>query len=162
MEYRDLYDKNRVLTGEFIEKDAPVPTGKYYVTVLVFIENSKGEILLQKRSQNKGGQWATTGGHPKSGETSEDGIKAEIDEELGVNVGKDNLICYKTIQTEDDFVDFYYLKKDIKLEDIKMQTEEVQDVKWFSKKQVSELIEGGEVLKFHALAYNDFLTYEFK
>ena len=51
MEYRDLYDENRNLTGERIEKCEPVPLGRYYVTVMVFIENSNGEMLLQKRSQ---------------------------------------------------------------------------------------------------------------
>ena len=105
MEYRDLYDENRNLTGEKIEKNEPVPVGRYYVTVVVFIENSNGEMLLQKRSQKKGGQWAMTGGHPKSGETSEVGIRNEIEEELGINVDNDNLVCYKTIKTEDDFVD---------------------------------------------------------
>ena len=82
MEFRDLYDENRVLTGETIEKCQPVPKGRYYVTVMVFIENSKGEILMQKRSKPKGGKWATTGGHPKSGETSLQGMCTEIEEEI--------------------------------------------------------------------------------
>lgn len=159
MEYRDLYDENRVLTGEKIEKHDPVPAGRYYITVMVFIENSNGDILLQKRSPEKGGQWATTGGHPKSGETSEQGIRIEIEEELGINVDNDALTCYKTIQTEDDFVDFYYLKKDIDLNDVSMQVEEVQDVKWFSKEQIEYMIENKEFFKYHILPYRDFLEF---
>ena len=49
MELRDLYDENRNKTGEVISKGATVPQGRYYITVMVFIENSKGEFLLQQR-----------------------------------------------------------------------------------------------------------------
>ena len=37
MELRDLYDANRNLTGEIIGKNQPVPQGRYYITVMVFI-----------------------------------------------------------------------------------------------------------------------------
>lgn len=159
MEYRDLYDENRVLTREKIEKHDPVPAGRYYVTVMVFMENSKGEILLQQRSAAKGGQWATAGGHPKSGETSLVGMRTEIEEEIGVCVLDDELTLFKTIQTEDDFVDFYYLKKDILVEEIKMQDEEVQNVKWFSKEKVEEMILDGTFFKWHVQPYRWFLEY---
>lgn len=35
MEIRDLYNGNKELTGETIEKGKPVPTGRYYITVAV-------------------------------------------------------------------------------------------------------------------------------
>ncbi len=91
-----------------IKKGENVPLGKYYITVVVFIENDQGQFLLQKRVQNKDGKWATTGGHPKSGQSSLEGIVAEIEEELGINVKQNELTLFKTIQTEDDFVDLYY------------------------------------------------------
>ena len=49
MELRDLYNSKRILTGEVIEKGQDVPSGRYYITVVVFIENGNGEFLLQKR-----------------------------------------------------------------------------------------------------------------
>lgn len=159
MEYRDLYDENRVLTGEKIEKNQPVPKDRFYVTVMVFIENSKGEILLQRRSERKGGKWATTGGHPKSGETSIQGMCTEIEEELGVKVKQKELLLFKTIKTEDDFLDLYYLKKDIGLKDIKMQEEEVQDVKWFTKHEVERLILSEDFFKAHIEAYRFFFNF---
>ena len=159
MEYRDLFDENRVLTGEKIEKHDPVPTGRYYVTVMVFMENSNGEVLLQQRSASKGGQWATTGGHPKAGETSLIGMQTEIEEEIGVSVSTDELILFKTIQTEDDFVDFYYLKKDVSVEDLKIQDEEVQNVRWFTKEKIEEMILDGTFFKWHIEPYRWFLEY---
>ena len=140
MEYRDLYDENRNLTGEKITKNQTVPKGKYYVTVMVFITNSNGEILLQKRSKQKGRLWATTGGHPTSGQNSLQGIQTEIFEELGINIKEDDLTLYKTIKTEDDFVDLYYLKQDIDIAKLKLQKEEVEDVKWFTQQEIKNLI----------------------
>ena len=147
MEYRDLYDENKKLTGEKIKKDEPVPKGRYYITVVVWIENSKNKFLLQ--INKKYNMWTTTGGHPKSGETSLDGIVTEIKEELGVDVDRDKLKLFKTIKTEDDFVDLYYLKKDININNIVQQEEEVADVKWFSIDEIKELISTNSFLPPH-------------
>ena len=99
MELRDLYDENRVLTGETIQKGEDVPAGRYYVTVAVFIENDDNKFLLQ--INKKYDMWTTTGGHPKSGESSLDGIVIEIEEELGYKVSPDKLELVKTYKTED-------------------------------------------------------------
>ena len=48
MELRDLYDENKELTGETIYKGQDVPKERYYITVVVFIQNSKNEFLIQK------------------------------------------------------------------------------------------------------------------
>lgn len=47
------------------------------------------EILLSKRAQNKkyAGMWEPTSGHVKSKETSLEGIKREVKEELGIDEG---------------------------------------------------------------------------
>ena len=139
MELRDLYDENKELTGETIYKGQDVPKGRYYITVVVFIQNSKNEFLIQKRVKKKDGKWATTGGHPVSGETSNQGIITEIKEELGVDIVKENIKLFKTIKTEDDFVDIYYLKEDIDIKKIKIQKEEVEDVKWATIDEMNKM-----------------------
>jgi len=70
MEKRDLYDINKNLTGETIFKGEDIPEDRYIVVVLVYIQNSEGKFLIQKRSKIKNGKYATTGGHPKNGEDS--------------------------------------------------------------------------------------------
>lgn len=159
IELRDLYDENRNNTGEVVAKNSPIPKGRYYITVMVFIQNSKGEFLLQQRSQSKGGQWATTGGHPKSGETSLQGICTEIAEEIGIKVKPSELVLYKTIKTEDDFVDLYYLKKDIDIHSIKLQAEEVQNVAWYTMSEIEEMIKTGRFFKWHIEEYRACLEY---
>lgn len=56
------------------------------VHVLVF--NSSGELLLQKRSMDKEvapGMWDTSvGGHINSGETLDNAVRREMEEELGI------------------------------------------------------------------------------
>ena len=86
MEKRDLYDKNRKLIGKTITKNEVPPEGTYIQVVLIFIQNGEGKFLVQKRSKAKNGLFATTGGHPKSGETSKQGIIAEVKEEIGQDV----------------------------------------------------------------------------
>ena len=88
MEYRDLYDNNRILTGEKILKNDKIPENKFILMVVIFIQNNKNEFLIQKRTIDKGGLWATTGGHPKSGDSSIEGIITEVKEELGISINK--------------------------------------------------------------------------
>ena len=111
IEYRDLYDINRNLTGERFQKGQKYPAGKLFLVVMVFIENDDGMQFLQLRSPAKGGVWAFTGGHPKSGESSIEGMVTEIKEELGIDVYTDELKLFKTIIDNEKILDLYYLKK---------------------------------------------------
>ena len=149
MEKRDLYDENKNLTGETIFKGEKVPKGRYYITVVIWIQNEDKKFLIQKRTSKKGGKWATTGGHPVSGESSIEGIITEIREELGLKINNKNIKLIKTIKTEDDFVDIYYSKENIDINSIKLQKDEVDDVKWVSKKEIEEMIENNEFLESH-------------
>ena len=68
----------------------------------ILIENDKGQLLLQKRSDN--GQWCIPGGALDAGETYEQAAKREIYEEVGIKAenlrlfglysGDDRLIKY--------------------------------------------------------------------
>lgn len=159
MELRDLYDENKKLTGEKIYKGQDVPKGCYYITVVVFIQNSKNEFLLQKRVKNKDGKWATTGGHPVSGETSRQGIITEIKEELGIDILEKNIKLFKTIKTEDDFVDIYYLKEDIDINKVRIQKEEVSAVKWATINDIEKMIEEGNFSESHRDFFEDCIKY---
>ena len=153
MEIRDLYDKNKKVTGKTFVKGEQVPIGYYYLIVAIFIENSKGEFLIQKRVLRKGGKWATTAGHPKAGETSLEGLCEEVREELGIDITKEKPILFETWNYNDQFFDIYYLKKNIKLEDITIQEEEVDGVKYATINEIKEMYNKG---KFHENHYELF------
>ena len=152
MEKRDLYDKNRHLTGNTIYKGEPIPDDSYIVVVLAFLQNSEGKFLMQKRSQRKNGKWASTGGHPKSGESSVQGIITEIDEEIGLSVTPQELdLVYSGRQDEEHvFFDIYYVKKDFDETNLVLQKEEVESVKWFSYDEVMQLINNHLFFENHA------------
>lgn len=156
MELRDLYDKNKKITGEVIKKGESIPKGKYILVVVVWIQNSKGELLLQQRSFTKDsypGKWATTGGHPKSGENSIQGMLTEISEELGIELKENELKFINTIIDDDTFVDAYYLKKDLEIKDMILQKEEVETVKWVSIEEFEKMISNNEVASSHVELY---------
>lgn len=81
-EYMDLYNSNKKLTGEvkFRKKGEKleVPSGRYIIVVLAFIQNSKGEFLFQMTSKRKNNVWATPGCHVTSSQTSKEAILEEI------------------------------------------------------------------------------------
>ena len=152
MEKRDLYDENRELTGETVYKGEPIPEGKYIIVVLVYIQNSEGKFLIQKRSKFKDGKYATTGGHVKSGETSVEGILSEVREELGLELNPDDLVLYYGNHSAEQqvFWDDYYIKLDIDdISKLKLQEEEVESVKWATAEEMKQMMKDGEFLRNH-------------
>lgn len=152
MEKRDLYDKNKNLTGETVFKGEKTPLGRYILVVLVFIQNSKGEFLIQKRSLKKDGMFASTGGHPKSGENSIQGMLTEIKEEIGLDVNEKELELVFGGRTDINraFYDIYYLKKDIDIKELILEKQEVDFVEWYSVDHIKKLIDDGLFLENHA------------
>ena len=152
MEKRDLYDINRNLTGETIYKGEDIPEGRYINVVLVYIQNSEGKFLIQKRSKRKNGLFATTGGHPKSGESSVEGILTEVKEEIGLNLKPEDLTLYFSgrSETERVFWDDYYAKIDVSdIQSLKLQEDEVESVHWFSIEEILKLNEEGKFFRNH-------------
>lgn len=68
----------------------------------VIIENSNGEILLQKRRDN--GRWAIIGGSMEMGETFEEAVKREAKEESGLILGK--LEMFKLLSGRDRIIEY--------------------------------------------------------
>ena len=152
MEKRDLYDKNRKLTGETIYKGEKIPEGRYINVVLVFIQNSEGKFLIQKRSERKNGKFATTGGHPKAGEDSLQGIITEVKEEIGLDIKPEDMKLYFSGRSDEErvFWDDYYAKIDIpRIENLKLQEEEVASVHWFSVDEIKEKMKQEKFFKNH-------------
>ncbi len=153
MEQRDLYDENRNFTGMKIFKGEEVPEGLYYLMVMIFIENSDGRFLIQKRSADKGGKWATTGGHPKSGENSFQGLLTEVREELGIDLKKENIKLLKTKVGHGAICDLYYVKMNVDIDKINYQKEEVSDVKLATVDEIKEMIENEKFHKGHGKTF---------
>ena len=156
MEKRDLYDINRNLTGKTIFKEDSIPDGKYIIVVLIFIQNNDGKFLIQKRSKLKNGKYATTGGHPKSGENSIQGIITEVKEELSLELAPQDIKLYYSGRSDEEkvFWDDYYIKMDIpNIENLVLQKSEVESVCWLSTNEIKTLMKEE---KFYANNYEEF------
>lgn len=114
------------------------------VHVLVF--NSKGELLLQKRSMNKdvaAGKWDTSvGGHVSSDETPDEAVKREMKEELGItSSGLEFLYTYiHSNEYETELVYTYSCSHD---GEIAFQKDEIDEVRHWSLDEIKRHIGNG-------------------
>lgn len=103
------------------------------VHVLVF--NSKGELLLQKRSMNKDvapGKWDTSvGGHVSSGETLDEAVIREMEEELGIKSCKLEFL-YTYIHSNKYETELVYTYSCSHDGEIHFQKDEIDDVRPWS------------------------------
>lgn len=157
METRDLYDVHRNLIGKTIKKVDKIPNNTYIMMVVIFIQNNNNDFLIQKRSLDKGGKRATTGGHPKSGESSLQGIITEVEEELGIKINNPTL--FKQANGKNTICDLYYIKDDIDISKVTIQKEEVETIKWASINEINNLMNNGEFNKGHYMMFKNCLEF---
>ena len=108
--------------------------------------------MIQKRSKRKNGKYATTGGHPKSGESSIQGIITEVNEEIGLKLNSNDLKLYFSGRSDAErvFWDDYYVKMDVKdIKKLKLQEEEVGLVEWLSEDEIKQLMKEDKFFKNH-------------
>lgn len=151
MEIWDLYDKERVKTGETVERGGEFASDRYRVVVHVCIFNSKGEMLIQHRQPFKKG-WSnmwdiSVGGHIISGETSSQGAEREVFEELGYEISLDRPSL--TVNFNSGFDDIYIVKADFDIDTLKLQYEEVSEAKWATVDEIFAMIDSGEFIPYH-------------
>ena len=135
MELLDIYTADKVLTGKTIERHQDrncLKDGEYFLFEQAWVLNSKKEILLSRRARNKkyAGMWEPTSGHVRSKETSLEGIKRELKEELGIDVSDTEIKLVKTFLDNKSIKEIWVINKEISLEDIKFVDHEVSEVKF--------------------------------
>ena len=164
MEYLDIVDENGIPTGETIERSLAHRTGVRHRTTHIWIVRKQGEsvqILLQKRSSNKdsfpGCYDISSAGHIPAGDGfAESGLR-ELEEELGLLVQKEELIdCgFHRVFTENEFHGIPYvdnqiskvflLWKDIEIEELRLQAEEIESAMWMDYKECKEAVKNKSI-----------------
>lgn len=158
MELWDAYDESRKPLGYTVQRDKFYSyNSEYHIVVHIWIKNSKGDFLIQKRSANKksGLKWAWTGGSVLANESSIDGAIREVREELGIKVNKDKMKLFTSFKRElyRDFVDVYIYKCDIDISKLTLQKDEVCDASWASKNKICKMILSGEFVNIDNSQY---------
>jgi len=158
MEKFDLYNFDKTLTGRTMERGNPVPAGCYRLVIHVCVFNSKGQMLIQQRQ--KGKSWSelwdiSVGGHVVAGESSQDGAKRELQEELGLSNDFSNQAPVISLTFENGSTgafgmdDMYIIHSNAEISSLSLQKEEVQQVKWASLEEVKKMIDNQTFIPYH-------------
>lgn len=153
MELFDLYDENHLPANKTIARGEKIPEGYYRLVIHVCIFNSNGEMLIQQRQPFKDG-WSdmwdiSVGGSAVSGENSCQAAEREVFEEIGYKISLRNIRPIITIQFDEGFDDIYVINKDVQLSELKLQPEEVKDVKWASENEILKMIDQKVFIPYH-------------
>ena len=146
-EERDLYNYQLELIGKTYFKGDEIPNCYFPMVVMIAIQNSNDEFLMQKRVESKGGDWGVTGGHPKHGETPGQGIITEVKEELGIDISNQKIIEFERGCDGKDCYIMYYAKMDLDIDELNIQLDELSEVRWFSIEKLQQMVDTGELNK---------------
>ena len=172
-EFFDVLNEKGEFTGRIESRDKCHKQGLWHKAVVVFIISTDNKrILLQQRSANKKlwpNLWdITAGGHVLTGEFGYQTVIRETKEEINIDIDKNDLEFIGGTISENisgdiinrHFNEFYIVHKDIDIEDIVLQEEEVQDIKWFDKEEVINKIKNNyETLTDKVGCWNYLLKY---
>lgn len=151
----DVYDINRRLTGRLHRRGDQMDEGDYHLVVHVCIFNSENQLLIQQRQPWKKGwpnMWdLSAAGSAVAGDTSQNAAEREVKEELGLVINLSNERPRFTINFPNGFDDYYMITQDVNIEELQLQEEEVQAVKWVEQQELMQMVEDGEMVPYYFL-----------
>lgn len=156
MEWNDIYDENRQLTGKVHQRGTPWGPGEFGLVVCVWVYDGNGHILLTRRAKGKSfaGTWENSGGAVKAGETSRQAIARELYEETGIRAEEDEFELVDSDRDRHNFYDFYCLKRQVPLKDIVLLPGETDGVQWVSFGKIHWMIRTGKICKIIARQFH--------
>lgn len=129
------------------------------ISAVALIDNS-GRLLIQKRAVTKKDEpnkWDLSGaGHIDVDETPKRAAVREIYEELGINIGENELKLIDTYLNKvklneeiyiNHFTYLFLVQKDISIDDIVMQKSEVSNIMFVNKKEYIDLLNNGDMVE---------------
>ncbi len=152
MERFDLYTADRQKTGRTLERGERTPDGLYRLVIHVCIFDEAGRMLIQQRQPFKA-TWSnlwdvSVGGCAVTGDTSRTAAEREVREELGLAIDLTDVRPTMTLCWDHGFDDYYVLTKNLDLETLTLQPEEVQAVRWASKDEVLAMIDDSRFIPY--------------
>lgn len=160
MEYWDIYDIERVKTGRTMVRGSEFEDDAYHLVVHVCIFNDKNEMLIQQRQPFKEGwpdMWdITVGGSAVTGDTSQKAAEREVLEEIGLKLDLKGIRPHLTVNFDRGFDDIYLIEKNVDINELTLQPEEVQAVKWAGRDEILAMIEKGDFIPYYPELVNLF------
>lgn len=162
MELLDVYNDSGERTDKIVERGVNpsfFAAGEHIAVAIIYIENDNNEFLIQKTSVQKGNIYSSTGGHVIHNEQPIDTIKREVQEELGIDISKDNIVDLGYMLFDFPVRFIFYLKKNVDLKDIILQKDEVESVVYMNENELKNIIKKELMHKAHAKVLKRVLEY---
>ena len=148
MEIWDILDKSGRRTGKTVVRGKRgLSKGEYHLVVHIWIIDKNGNILIQKRSEDRPlmpGEWAATGGSALSNESSRHAASRELYEELGIHLQRSELKLIKRMLRRFSITDIWAARCDVELSELKLQKEEVARAMWVTPDELRQMIKDGD------------------
>jgi 8-oxo-dGTP pyrophosphatase MutT (NUDIX family) len=142
MEFNDIYDENRRVTGRLHRRGSRWHKGEYGLVVCVWVYDAQGKLLLTRRAPGKtyAGTWENSGGAAKAGETSLEAIVRELFEETGIRANPEEFQLLESGRDNTAFYDYYCLHRATPLSDIVLLPGETDDAQWATFDEIHDMI----------------------
>jgi len=151
-EFLDIVDENNELTGKSMPRSKVHAKGLWHRTVHISVFRKKEnqlEFLVHLRSKFKdfhANQWGTSvGGHIKSGDSFEESVASELQEEIGLKVDFAKLLGgywrKRDKNPNREFTKNYALEFDGDLADLTFNDGEVQEAKWMNVAEIQNSLQ---------------------
>jgi len=139
-----VVDKNDKILGTATRNECHSNKNLIHRGIYVIVFDSKGRILLQKRSMKKDlgpGLWGVSvGGHCAPGESYEDTAKREMKEELGISLKLEKI--GKILERKEEESEYNTIfSAVIGKEKIKFDRDEIDEVKFCDASEIKKLPE---------------------
>jgi isopentenyldiphosphate isomerase len=155
MEILDLYNENRERTGRTHVRGKTVREGDFILVVHVWMLNSDGEFLIQKRQPWKKlfpGMWdCSVAGAALAGDSSKAAATREAKEELDLDLDMTGAELILTDKFSFGFDDIWLIRLDLDIDSLHIQKEEVDALKWASPAEIRDMAENGEFIHYYYL-----------
>lgn len=147
----DIVDDNNQLTGGSLPRSVVHKNGQLHRAVHIYVfrqKQSNIELLVHLRSEQKDlnpGRWDTRfGGHIRQGQTQDQAVQSEINDEIGLKIQTSDLLEGNWEKggrhPNNEFNKLYYLEFKGDVNDLRFNDGEVQKVKWMDPLDIREAV----------------------
>lgn len=146
-EYWDLFNRNRVWVRNHHKRGDRIPDGLYHIVVHSWVMDYYGNFLISQRQNGRTDElmWERTGGSVLEGESSIEGAKREVREELGIDLAEIQPVLIKSERRDkySDFFDAWLFVVDREKTICKIDNVEVRDFKWVDLPELKSMDNDG-------------------
>lgn len=158
MELFDVFDSAGIPTGRLHERGKPLAKGDYRLIIDAWIRNGKGEYLISRRTpwkEPEAGMWEPTCGSAVAGDDGLSAALREVREELGLTLDPAaSRFLTRIVDHERQYIlDVFLFERDVQVEALILQAEEVDDAKWATLDEILTLLREGKFINPARMPY---------